>query len=92
MNEAIIAHHAKQHKLICDSLGLSIDEENERRYSEDSYRQYRVPVTVVQKGHVTVRSYDPESAQGVVRARAALGDGLKDAEVQTEYVGKAVEV
>jgi hypothetical protein len=98
MNEAIIAHHAKAHKLITENLGLTpieehctIDEENERLYSDDEYREYRVPMTIVQKSHSTVKSYDPKSAEEVVRVCAAWSDGLTEPTVQTEHVGKAVE-
>lgn len=99
MNDAMIAHFAEAHKLITGSLGLPqlnelclIDEENERRYSDENYREYRVPVTIVQRGYSTVRSYDPKSAEDVVKVCAGFADGLDNPTSQVEYVGRAVEI
>lgn len=99
MNEAIIANHAQAHKLITKGLGLraiekqcTIDAELERRYSDNEYREYKVPVTIVQKGYSMVKAYNPQAAAEVVRVCAALSDGLKDSLFQTEYVGTPLEV
>ena len=92
MNEAIIAHHARQHKLISDSLGLSsIDEENERRYDEDSFHTFKVPVTITRRGCVEILARDAESARNVVRVATSLGDDIKNI-VQTERIGKPKQI
>jgi len=89
MNEAIISHHVKQHKLITDSLGLStIDEENEQLYSDECFSEFRVPVTVTRQGFMTLLARDAKSAERVADAAAAFADDIEDV-VQTELIGRA---
>ncbi len=91
MNEAIIAQHANAHKLITDSLGLpSFDEENERRYDEDGFHMFKVPVTITQRGTVEILANNPQSAENVVRFTAAISDDIKNV-VQSERIGQAVK-
>ena len=92
MDEAIIAQYANAHKLFTEGLGLpSIDEENERLFSDEQFYDYRVPVTIVKSGYSTVRARDAKSAENVVKTCAALADGI-DEPVQAEYVGPAVQI
>ena len=92
MNEAIIAQHANAHKLIIDSLGLpSFNEENERRYDEDDFRTFKVPVTITRRGFVDILASDAQSAENVVRFTTAISDDIKDV-VQSERIGQAVEM
>ena len=92
MNEAMIAQHAQAHQIISDGLGLTpLDETNERLHSDDSFRRFRVPVTLIRQGVVEILARDAKSAESVVNACATLADGLDNA-VQSELVGPAVEV
>lgn len=92
MNEAIIAHHAQQHKLIFDSLsGRDSDDINERLYADDRYHEYRVPVTITRQGFMTLLAHDAQSAQEVANVAAAFADDIEDV-VQTELIGRAEKV
>ena len=89
MNDAIIAHHAQQHNLIADSLGFpTIDDDNERLYSDEHFAEYRVPVTITRQGFMKLLARDAESAQQVANASAAFADDIEDV-VQTELIGRA---
>lgn len=93
MNEAIISHFQKQHKLITDSLGLpsvteTIDDENERLHASSSYSEFRVPVTVTRQGYMTLLATDAKAAEQVARAAAAFSDDIEEV-VQSELIGHA---
>lgn len=103
MNEAIVHHAARAVKMIRDSLGLpivdeessdssglsTIDEENDRRYMEAHFRTFRVPVTLTRKGFISVFAGDAKAAEGVAQVIAAFADDIENP-VQTEQVGTAI--
>lgn len=93
MNEAIISHFQKQHKLITDSLGFpsvedTLNDENERLYADSSYSEFRVSVTVTRQGFMTLLATDAKAAEQVAQAAAAFSDDIEEA-VQTELIGHA---
>lgn len=93
MNEAMITYFVQGHKLITDSLGITpLDEENERLYAEEQLHEYRVPVTLVRQGVVTIRASCRETAEGVVRVTAGLNDDELTEVQTTEIVGTAIEM
>ena len=91
MNESIISYHARQHKLISDSLGLpSLDDKNESHYPDEDLRTFRVPVTLIKRGSVTINASCKKSAEDVVRVVAGLSDDL-DSSISSEVIGSAFE-
>ena len=92
MNEAILTHHDDAVKPISDPFDRStIDEENERLYAEADLGIFRVPVTLIRKGVVTVRARDAKVAESIAKVMAAFADDI-DNSVRIENVGPAVAI
>lgn len=90
MNESIVHQAAQAVKEISSPADvLTIDEENERRYSDECFRNFRVPVTLTRKGFVSVFAQDAKAAEAVAQVIAAFADDIENA-VQTEQVGTAI--
>ncbi|MBX3424792.1 MAG: hypothetical protein KF688_03840 [Pirellulales bacterium] len=88
----MIAQFAQAHQLISDGLGLTpLDEMNERLYSDDRMKRFRVPVAITRRGVVEILARDAESARNVVGVCTALADGLENAE-QSEEIGPATAI
>jgi hypothetical protein len=90
MNDSMVHQAARAVKRIVDPIDVpTVDEENDRRYTDDDFRMFRVPVTLTRQGFVRIFSRDAQAAESVAKVMAAFADDIEKS-VQTEQVGTAI--